>query len=352
MSSDRLPLHPFSLELDLLDRMMNFEIADDPNYSGLEIQAFDDSSHGKGMLVFFNRRTDDKTDVYYEAGLKLDQANYAIGSGLGAWVETEFRRNRLEVSDRGVNADILFTDAANRAIEVRAGDYTPRGRRSAAFLAPMGAAITSPTSLPLIWMSKFDLLRRSGPTPVVLIDGRAASLGHLPAEPLTRRRLVKVTTDLCAVAVNSARSGVRLDDLVGLAESVVEAGGTRAVVGRAASHEARFEFDPCFPDLGDEPRIEDGTWTVFIDRSSIVGGTWQISRADKTKVRLDVTQGWKPSGLPALMRIVTRVAPVFRTWPTTYRWEAEISDDKVMTSAWERTGAGKGESYRKLTGSA
>lgn len=345
------PLHPFALELDLLDRMLNFEIADDPHYSGLEIQAFDDPAHGQGTVVFFNRRSDGKTDVYHEPGLTLDQANYAIGRGLGAWVETEFRRKRLEVSDSGVTADILFTDAADRTIEIRAGDSTPRGRKSAAFLAPMGAAITTPNSLPLIWMSKFDLLRRTGPAPTVLIDGRPAKLGRLPVEWLTRRRLVKVTSDLCAVAVNPAGTGVRLDDLVGAAENLIEAEGTRAVIGRAGNHEARFEFDPCFPDLRTEPPAQDGTWAVSIDRREVVAGTWQIAPGDTTKVTLDVTRGWTPSGLPILMRIVTRVAPVFRTWPTTYRWKAEISDGGVMTSSWERTAEERGDSYRKLTGS-
>ena len=346
-----LPLHPFSLELDLLDRMLNFEIADDPHYSGLEIQAFDDPAHGRGTVVFFNRRSDGKTDVYFEAGLTLDPDNYAIGEGLGLWVEAEFERSRLEVSDHGVVADVLFTDAAGRSIEVHASDRTPRGRNSARFLAPMGAAIATPNSLPLIWMSKFDLLRRTGPAPTVLIDGRAAKLGRLPVEWLTRRRLVKVTSDLCGVLVNPTGPSAPLGDMPAADDTEVADGGTKAIVGRSGGHEVRFEFDPPFSDLRGNPGNQHGRWTVSIDRTRLVAGTWQVVAGAETTVRLNVTEGWRPVRLPLLMRIVTRVAPVFRTWPTTYRWEATISENGMMTSTWQRTETDRGESYRKLTAS-
>jgi len=46
---------PFSLRIDVLDRMLNLEISDDPVYQGLEIQAFDDPDHGRGMTVFLSR---------------------------------------------------------------------------------------------------------------------------------------------------------------------------------------------------------------------------------------------------------------------------------------------------------
>lgn len=347
------PLHPFSLDLDLLDRMLNFEIADDPHYSGLEIQRFDDPDHGRGMLVFVNRRDDGRTDVYVEPGLAVDRANYAIGAGLGSWTETEFDTARLVVDPTGVRADVRFTDAAGRLIEVHLGDRTPGGRRMAAFLAPMGADITEPRSLPLVWMSQFDLLHRRGPDPIVRIDGRRAALGHLPAEPVLRRRLIKVTSDLCVVAVNPGHPDPV--PLVADVAAVGDARGTRTVVAAAGDHEARLDLDPPLPDLG-APAVEpaDGAWTVAIDGTPIVGGSWRVRRGDgETRVELDVTEGWAPRGLPPLMSIVTRVAPVFRTWPTTYRWAARIvdGDPPTMTSTWVRTDGVRGDSYRSMTGS-
>ena len=89
--SDHLGLFvPFSLRIDLLDKMLNFEIADDPTYQGLEIQAFDDAQHGSGVAVFLSRREDGRNDVYRQPGLNLDPHMYEIGSGLGAWTECDF----------------------------------------------------------------------------------------------------------------------------------------------------------------------------------------------------------------------------------------------------------------------
>ncbi len=84
------PLVPFSLEIEVMDRMLNFEIADDPIYSGFEIQAFDDPHHGEGMVVLLSRRPDERVDVYHQPGLRLDVNKYEIGGGLAAWVESDF----------------------------------------------------------------------------------------------------------------------------------------------------------------------------------------------------------------------------------------------------------------------
>ena len=350
-----VPLNPFSLEIDLLDRMLNFEITGDPSYSGLEIQAFDDHDHGRGMLVLLSRSSDGKTDVYFERGLQLDPASYAIGNGLGEWVETEFETASLDVEAKGVRANVRFVDTNQRLIEVRAGDRTPRGRRTAAFLAPMGAAIAEPRSLPLIWMSQFDLLHRNGPSPVVRIDGREADLGRLPAERLIRRRLIKVTSDLCAVSVNPTQvDPIALDALDTGGEMVCSGRGTEAIVGSKGGHEVRFEFEPPFPELDKPAEVgaSDGAWSIAIDGAPIIAGAWHVRPGDgEVRVDLDVTEGWQPKGLPLLMLVVTRVAAVFRSWPTTYRWTATVvdADKPTMTSQWIRTDSDRGESYRSFT---
>jgi hypothetical protein len=48
------------------------------------------------------------------------------------------------------------------------------------------------------------------------------------------------------------------------------------------------------------------------------------------------TRGWKPAGLPPLMAAVTRLAPVFRSWPTTYRWSGTVTlgDRPTLRSRW------------------
>ena len=53
------------------------------------------------------------------------------------------------------------------------------------------------------------------------------------------------------------------------------------------------------------------------------------------------------------MAAVTRLAPVFRTWPTTYRWRGTVTlgNQPTLTARWERKGDQRDESYRRLTDS-
>ncbi len=354
--SDHLGLFvPFSLRIDLLDKMLNFEIADDPTYQGLEIQAFDDAQHGSGDAVFLSRREDGRNDVYRQPGLNLDPHMYEIGSGLGAWTECDFGIARMAIGSDGVDVELRFTDLAGRLIEVLVSDQTPGKRRTAPFLAPMGAAITNPRSLPLVWMSQFDLLHRTGPPPSIRIDGRPATLGRLPAERLLRRHLIKVASDLCLVSVNPVDDGMTLPRWDSTdAQVVIEPSGLSTIIAAAGSHTAALQFDPTFPDLESMESASSmtGDWSLTIDTTRVVAGHWGAARLDREiNLEFTVSEGWRPRGLPPLMSTMTRVAPVFRRWPTTYHWTGAVrlDDPATLIANWERTGSDRGASYRSIT---
>ncbi|MDH3261446.1 MAG: hypothetical protein OEM84_10810 [Acidimicrobiia bacterium] len=342
----RPPFVPFSLSVDVLDRMINFEISDNSWYRGLEIQGFDDPLHGSGIVVFFERTADRKIDVYYQPGLKLDRARYGIGGGLGEWVETDFEVARLSVTDTGVDAEVRFVDVADRPIEIRIADRTRRPRRWAAFLAPGGVAIADPQSMPLWWMSRFDLLRRTRMTPVIRIAGEDAAPGRLPAEWLLRRRLIKVASNIFIVELNASGH----DPMV-TPNLVTGDGAVEMISAVAGDHVASLRFDPPLPHAPEDVPLG-GTWELSIGRERVIAGIWSMARRhSEVAIAFDVTQGWRPKGLPLLMEVVIRVVPVFRKWPTTYRWRGSVSvgDTPASTGRWERIGDERGESYRAAT---
>lgn len=121
--------------------MLNFEVAEDPVYDSLELQWYDDATHGTGMLALLNRRDTRLVDYYPQRGLRLDPADYQIGAGTGVWTETDFTDASLEICDDGVHAAALFTDADARRVEVRVDDRDGRPRRRGGLLAPVSAAI-------------------------------------------------------------------------------------------------------------------------------------------------------------------------------------------------------------------
>ena len=76
-------LCPFDLHMWAVDRMLNFEITDDPHYQGLEVQVFDDPAHGRGMAVLLRRRDDGRMDIYRQPGLTLEPEMAQVGGELG-----------------------------------------------------------------------------------------------------------------------------------------------------------------------------------------------------------------------------------------------------------------------------
>jgi hypothetical protein len=99
---------PFDLQLWTVDRMLNFEITDDPDYAGLELQLFDDPAHGKGMAVLVRRRENGRFDIYRQPGLTLDPEIAQVGGELGAWTEAAIDPARFDIGPDGVDVDVGF----------------------------------------------------------------------------------------------------------------------------------------------------------------------------------------------------------------------------------------------------
>jgi hypothetical protein len=208
-------------------------------------------------------------------------------------------------------------------------------------------------------MGGCDLVRKTGPAFDLRIGGRRVTTGRLPGGWLHRRRPVKYTAAPTAVVLNPAGDGsvaavdprtpgnVRFDGTSNRIE------GLQART--AAGHCAGLVLEPALPEVARlRPGVlATGDWRLAIDDNpAVVGGTWTVERRqDHVHVFLDITRGWRPRGLPPLMAAVTRVAPVFRKWPTTYCWSATITlgDPPLLSSRWERKSSQRDQSYRRLT---
>ncbi len=349
------PLCPFSLSLSPIARLLNLELSDDPVYDGVELQWFDDEVHGRGLLAFLSRRADRRVDYYLQRGLRLDAAGYEIGGGIGSWTETDFRVGRLDIAEAGVDAEVGFTDVDGRSIDVRIDDRDGRRRRRGQLLAPVSAGIDRPKALLLVWMSGFDLVRVTDTRPSIRIDGREASTGRLPGAGLHRRHLIKYAGPVSALEVNRSQDGPL--PAVGPGQHVEltpDRSRIEAVVLEEDGHRARVALAPALPDIRllADAASEQGRWHVEIDGARLTGGTWSARRdGNQVTLGLDVTERWRPGPLPWLMRLVTTLVPVFRRWPTTYRWQAVVQLGPVptMASRWERIASSGAQGYRRLT---
>jgi hypothetical protein len=352
-------LCPFDVSVETIARFLNLEIADHDVYDGLELQWFDDEQHGTGMLAFLSRRADGRVDYYVEPGLQLDRGTYEIGAGIGAWVETRFEASRLEVGDDGVVADVRFQDRSGRPVELQVDDRAAGRRRTGELLAPIGAGIEAPVSLLLVHLKGFDLVRRTRKPPVLRIGGQDVAPGTLPGAALHRRHLIKAAAPLTVATVcrGGARALLPIDPAAPGPVVLDDARGITGVVVGDEAASAELLLDPALPPLTDlvDGRPATGAWEVRISATTITGGTWRACRdGRRVELGLEVSERWKPpAGLPLLLRIVTRVVPTFRRWPTTYRWRGTVDLDGQarIVSGWERTGGDRGVAYRRATGS-
>jgi hypothetical protein len=199
-------------------------------------------------------------------------------------------------------------------------------------------------------MPHFDLLHRTGTDPMIRIDGRVAAIGRLPAGWLHRRHLVKVASDLVVIRLNPARDGLLDED--GLSRD----DGLAGAVARTGTHVARLVLEPPIPhpvQLADGAAMA-GTWRLAVDDvPSLVSGTWSATRSGQAvDLAMESTAPWRPGPLPLLMRLVTRIVPVFRAWPRTYRWQARVvlGNRPTIVSRWERTSTARAESYERAMG--
>ena len=168
---------PFRVGVDPMEKLLVASFKGDPEFEAIEPQVFDDAANGKGMRVLRYRK-DGRVDVYWQPGVRVDRGAFTVGAGLGDFAETVISPARFEITERGVDLHIAFTDARERKIELRVHDDAS-GRRGFPMLAPVGADIEKPLQLFLVYMPDIDLVR-AGSTVEGRIGDRTLRPARLP----------------------------------------------------------------------------------------------------------------------------------------------------------------------------
>jgi hypothetical protein len=353
-------LHPFHLHVDPMLRLLLINLDRDPDalYKGFEPQAFDDDLHGRGVIVI-GWRQDGRVDVFHPPTVRLDPATYAIaGDGLHQMIERPLQDARFDIGPHGVDADVRFEDAAGRSVEVRIVERSRRVAPRIALLAPMGAAATAPSALPLVLMRDFGFVRRSATEAFVAIDGRGHALDHLPVPiDLQRMYFVRYAEAPLIATLNPAHSGRiaaigvpggAFVDHAGARHHVERVGGRMSLASIERVHgdqRVAVAFAPAFPNLLDlaEGAAREGRFTITSDpRVGSVAGSYALRRdGDTVTVRMVPCEGWRPRERRWSVRLMYRVNAAFRSWPSTYVWDATIDlsrrSEPSMASAWTRT---------------
>lgn len=348
--SPRKIVLPFRLSIDPMERLLVANFKGDPEFEGLEPQVFGDPINGRGMRVLRYRKNG-KVDVYWQPGVIIDRSTLAVGSGIEDFMQAPIEPARFEITESSLDLHVAFTDAQGRKVELRVHDDI-QGKRGFPLLAPVGAGVEKPPRLMFVFMPDIDLVRRSGS----LVEGRIGDRTLRPASlPILlnwqRVWFVRYVPNPVIAALNPPMSRPLMFEMSapgraevdGMMITADEKGSVSSMSAGTEPCHVRLDFSPGFPNLPDIPDRGSaaGKWKIQIAGVNITGGSYSALRdGNRAAVELDVTENWKPSGLPLSMEIFTRVVSTFRTWPASYRWRSvvELGAAPVMSGVWERKG--------------
>ena len=354
MSEDVTAPSPFALELSPLRGLLIIDLADDPTYRTLEPQLLD-GADGVGLTLLAYRH-DGRVELYAETHLQVDPSGYdGLGQGLAGIQRTAFEPARFELTDDGLKLDIAFSAPNGRRIELHLHEHLEGRRDHFPLLAPVGGAFDAPAFFPFLWLPTMSFVPVRGTEVTLRVDGQPRAISRLPL-PIGGRRCLMARYDLDAMVcqLNPSWATDPSQTPVGATGSspndgrdIVDVDGEPSLaglrVGRGA-HSCAVRLDPPVPDPLRVPPTAglQGSVQLQADGTPELQGRYELAcTTDRVTLIIDRIGPWRTRRRRPLLGILFRL-PIFRRWPTTYRWEATLdltaSPEPAWSSRWSRSG--------------
>jgi hypothetical protein len=343
-------LVPVTLSLSPIRQLLILDISGDPTYRTLEPQMLD----GPDGLVLLAYRHDDHVELYAPTGLDVGPSGYdGLGKGLLGIHHATFERSRFEISGEGLRLDLAFAAPNGRRFDLRLVEHLAGPRDRFPALAPVGGVFDAPAYFPFFWLPGLSFVPVRGTELDVRVDGQVRAVPRLPL-PLGGRRCLMARYDpdvlLCEVNRDGARTPTRVPALAagrsgspGVDVVEVDGGyGIAAVRVARDGHTCAALLDPPLPDLRSLPDAarRRGSIALQADGVTELRGRYELARVgDRVDLVLEGFGPWRTRLRRPLLAVLFRL-PVFRRWPTTYRWTATLDltavPEQFSTARWER----------------
>jgi hypothetical protein len=355
-------MNPFTIDIDPMERLLLINIENDADeyYVGFEPQVFNDPIQGEMHLIIAWRK-DGMVDVYHQKSFQPDPAKYSIaGKGLACMQPVNFRHHFFSINDFGVHAHYYFIDFYGRTIEIRISEKNYKKRRPFGLLAPMGDAAENPLSLPLILLHDFYFVRKRKTFFSVSVNGRMHKPDALPM-PIdwSRMYFTRYCPAPLIATLNPASEGIlkamELEDgspVYSIRDYTFELDWNhqkvviKSITRHNERHPLKLHFEPAFPSISDmtDGDFYSGTFSITGHHSTgSISGTCSVKASDGgIQINLQPDGGWKPVIPKFSLLILYTIVKVFKHWPRTYKWTAELTKSEdgcwYMSSRWVRIG--------------
>lgn len=338
---------PFKIEIDSMERLIVCSLKDDPEFSMIEPQVFNDPINGKGMRIILYRK-DQKVDIYWQPGVIIDRDTITIGAGIGHFKETNIQPSRFEITDKGVDLDVEFMDAQGRTVKLKITENAT-GIKPFPFLAPVGKDIDNPKRLFLAHMLEFDFVHKTGTVFSCKIGDRSIKPESFPILRNFKKVMfirysgfpvVGTLNPSMAEPVTFEVETPGNTEVDGMSVHVDSDHRIKQVSVTREKKKVELVFPDGFPNLYDvkDGSEEKGEWQYLIAGMTITGGTYYLARSGSDiEIEMDVNQNWRPNNLPFSFKLFTLISKSFRNWPKTYKWIGLINlESNSLAGSWNR----------------
>jgi hypothetical protein len=345
---------PVALELSPLRGLLIIDLADDPTYRTLEPQVLE-GADGDGLALLAYRH-DGRVELYAEEHLQVDPSGYdGLEQGLAGIQRTAFEPARFELTDDGLQLDIAFAAPNGPRIELHIHEHLEGHRDHFPLLAPVGGAFVAPTFFPFLWLPTMSFVPVRGTEVTLLVDAQPRTISRLPL-PIGGRRCLMARYDLDPMMCQLNPTGVTHPLRTPAAETGSaphdgragdDSAGRPGLAGlqvRRGAHSCAVRLDPPLPDprLVPPPARLQGSVQLLADGATQLEGRYELERTNgQVTLVIDRIGPWRTWQRRPLLGVLFRL-PIFRRWPTTYRWEATLeltaSPGSAWRSRWSRSG--------------
>lgn len=346
-------LLPITLELSPIRNLLIIDLADDPTYRTLEPQVL--AEPGGERVVLLAYRHDDHVELYAPPESGVDASGYdGLGEGLLGLHHAPFEQARFEVTADGLQLDLAVTATNGRRFDLHIHEHLSGGRDRFPVLAPVGGTFETPTFFPFLWLPGLSFVPVRGTEVDVRVGGQRRRIPRIPL-PIGGRRCLMARYDpdvlVCQlnpdsagvaprvpVPADDARSGADVD-IVEVEEGIAVA----AVRVARGAHTCAARLDPPLPDLASlpVPARRSGELLLQADGATELRARYDLTRGEQqVEMVIDRFGPWRTRSRRPLLALLFRL-PLFRAWPTTYRWESTLAfhatSQPVLHARWSRS---------------
>lgn len=305
---------------------------------------------GSEAMVIIGYRQDHLVDIYHSPNIHLVKEDYTIvEKGANKIIETYFHKSLFEVNQHGLQLDIAFEDIYGRNICLKILENNPKKPLLMNLLAPVGYGCENPKEMMLVFMNKFSFVRYKKSDISINIGSKEIQpevfikpMGWLQYKYSGNSFVCKVFPNFSGELPSIVENKVGNNKF-----SLSPDGRIECIHVPIFDKELTLSFLPSFPNITSLRQGESfiGEWKIRLNVSTgTVGGKYYISTNEHgINIKISPDKGWIPDKpYPFLMSILFKLVKIFKQWPTTYQWDASITqkDDNTlfMESSWRRIG--------------